>query len=221
MPRKKQMIKSVLPVFVLVCFSFSGTSMAKDLGVFGAVYDITEKDALKEIEEKAREVDIKRAINRGELATKVKNYTPGDLKEAKLPPARKERTFLVDMTYTLDRDIADEKGNVIYPKGYTFNPLDYITYPGVIVILDAKSPQQVAWFKQSAYGNDPMTKLLITDGSCADSSTALRRPVFYASRAIVDIFQIEAVPSVVRQKGAFMDVREIPVEKTAVKPGLQ
>ena len=59
-----------------------------------------------------------------------------------MQPARKERTFLVDMTYTLDRDIADEKGNVVYPKGYTFNPLDYITYPGTLVILDGNSPTQ-------------------------------------------------------------------------------
>jgi conjugal transfer pilus assembly protein TraW len=204
------MIKSILPVFVLVCFSFSVTSMAKDLGVFGAVYDITEKDALKEIEEKAREVDINRIMNKGELARKVKNYTPEDSKDVKLPPARRDRTFLVDMTYTLDRDIADERGNVIYPKGYTFNPLDYVTYPGVIVILDGKSPAQVAWFKQSAYSKDLKTKLLVTDGSYAELSRTLKRPVFYVSQVMVGVFQIQAVPSVVRQRGVVMEVKEIP-----------
>ncbi|OPY77501.1 MAG: hypothetical protein A4E65_02728 [Syntrophorhabdus sp. PtaU1.Bin153] len=212
MPRKKQMIKSLLPVLVLICFSFSATSMAKGLGVFGAVYDVAEKDALKEIEEKAKEVDVNRIINRGELARKVKNYTPGDLKDVNLPPARKDRTFLVDMTYTLDRDIADEKGKVIYPKGYTFNPLDYVTYPGVIVILDGKSPEQVAWFKESAYSKDLKTKLLVTGGSYTELSKTLRRPVFYASRAIVGVFQIQAVPSVVRQRGVVVEVKEIPLK---------
>lgn len=203
------MIKSLLPTLVLICVTFSGTSMAKDLGVFGAVYDITEKDALKEIEEKARNGDINRIINRGDLARKVKNYTPGDLKNVKLPPARKDRTFLVDMTYTLDRDIADERGNVIYPKGYTFNPLDYVTYPGVIVILDGKSQTQVAWFKRSEYSKDLKTKVLITDGSYEELSNVLKRPVLYASRAIIGVFQIKAMPSVVRQKGALMEVKEI------------
>ena len=206
------MIKSLPPVLVLICVTFSVTCMAKDLGVFGAVYDIAEKDSLKEIEEKARKVDINRIINRGEMARKVKNYTPGDLKDVKLPPARKDRTFLVDMTYTLDRDIADEKGNVIYPRGYTFNPLDYVTYPGAIVILDGKSRMQIAWFKGSEYSKDLKTKVLITDGSYEELSNMLKRPVFYASRAIIGVFQIKAVPSVIRQRGALMQVREIPVK---------
>lgn len=205
------MIKSLLPVLVLIGFTFSGSSTAKDLGVFGAVYDIAEKDALKEIEEKARNVDINRIINRGDLARKVKNYTPGDLKDAKLPPARQERTFLVDMTYTLDRDIADEKGNVIYPKGYTFNPLDYVTYPAVIVILDGKSRMQIAWFKGSEYSKDLKTKVLITDGSYEELSNMLKRPVFYVSQVMVGVFQIKAVPSIVKQKGTVMEVREISV----------
>lgn len=213
MPRKEQMITSLLPVLVLICVTFSGTSMAKELGVFGAVYEIAEKDALKEIEEKAREVNMNRIINRGDLARKVKNYTPEDLKDVNLPPARKERTFFVDMTYTLDRDIADESGNVVYPKGYAFNPLDYVTYPGVIVILDGKSRRQVAWFRGSEYSKDMKTKLLITDGFYTELSGMLRRPVFYVGRAIVEVLQIKAVPSVVRQKGALMEVKEIPVNE--------
>lgn len=206
------MIKSLLPVLVLIGFTFSGSSTAKDLGVFGAVYDIAEKDALKEIEEKARNVDINRIINRGDLARKVKNYTPEDLKDVKLPPARKDRTFLVDMTYTLDRDIADERGNVIYPKGYAFNPLDYVNYPGILIVLDGKSQSQIAWFRGSDYNKDLKTKLVITDGSYTELSRTLKRPVFYASRAIIGVFQIQAVPSIVRQDGALMEVREILVK---------
>ena len=52
------MRKSAVPLLALLCFIFSATSSAKDLGVFGAVYDIAEKDALKEIEERAKEVDV-------------------------------------------------------------------------------------------------------------------------------------------------------------------
>lgn len=200
-----------MPLLGFVCFVFSVTCGAKDLGVFGAVYDIAEKDALKEIEERAKEADMNRAVNRGELVKKLRNYAPEDLKDMKLRPAQKERIFLVDMTYTLDRDIADEKGNVVYPKGYRFNPLDYITYPGTIVILNGKSPAQVAWFKRSDYSRDLRAKLLIADGLHAELSKAFNRPVFYASQAIIEVFQIKAVPSVVKQKGVVMEVREIPV----------
>ncbi len=202
----------VCPV-VLFCFALSTRSAAKDLGVFGAVYDIAEKDVLKEIEERAREIDIGRIIKRSDLARRVKNYTPGDLKDVKLPPARKERTFLVDMTYTLDRDISDEKGNVVYHRGYTFNTLDYVTYPGIIVVLDGKNRAQVAWFKGSEYSKDLKTKLLVTDGSYAELSKTLKRPVFYAHKAVIEVFRIEAVPSVVKQSGSLMEVKEIPVKE--------
>ncbi len=205
--------RAVTALIALSCVIFPVKSGAKDLGVFGAVYDIAEKDALKEIEERAGEVDVSWMINRDNLARRVRNYTPGDLKEVKLPPARKERTFLVDMTYTLDRDIGDEKGNVIYPKGYTFNPLDYVTYPGIIVIIDGKSRMQVAWFKSSGYAKDLKAKLFITDGSYAELSKALKRPVFYANRAVIEVFRVEVVPSVVKQSGSLMEVKEIPVRE--------
>jgi conjugal transfer pilus assembly protein TraW len=179
---------------MLICFILSVTCSAKDLGVFGAVYDIVEKDALKEIEERAKVVDMNRIVNRGELEKKLRNYTPEGLKEIKLQTAQKERTFLVDMTYTLDRDIADDKGNVVYPKGYTFNPLDYITYPGILVILNGNSPAQVAWFRHSEYSRDLKAKLLITDGTSGELSKALRRPVFYVNQAVIEVFRSKPYP---------------------------
>jgi conjugal transfer pilus assembly protein TraW len=200
-------------LLTLACFIFSVTCSAKDLGVFGAVYDIAEKDALKEIEERAKEADMNRIVNRGELVKKLRNYAPKDLKKMTLPTAQKEKMFLVDMTYTLDRDIADEKGNVVYPTGYTFNPLSYVAYPGILVILNGNSPTQVAWFKRSEYSKDLKAKLLITDGSYAELSKALKRPVFYANQAVIEVFQVKAVPSVVQQKGALMEVREILVSE--------
>ena len=115
---------------VLICFIFSVTCNAKDLGVFGAVYDIAEKDALKEIEERAAKADLKHILSKDELTKKLKNYTPEDLKTVKdLPPAKKERTFLVDMTYTSSRTSPTRKAMSSTLKGHAFNPLNYITYP--------------------------------------------------------------------------------------------
>jgi uncharacterized protein YbjQ (UPF0145 family) len=60
-------------ILLLIGVFLSFSADAKNLGVFGAVYDIAEKDALKEIEEKAREVDANRIINKNDLAKKVRN----------------------------------------------------------------------------------------------------------------------------------------------------
>jgi conjugal transfer pilus assembly protein TraW len=203
---------SILVPLLIWLLASSGGLHAKNLGVFGAVYAIAEKDALKEIEERAAKADLKQIVNRDELAKKLRHYTPEDLRAVKdLPVARKERSFLVDMTYILEEDIADDRGNVVYTKGYTFNPLDYVVYPRTLVILNGARQEQVAWFKASPYSSDLTAKVLITNGSYADLSKVLKRPVFYASQPLIETFRIRAVPSVVQQKGRFMEVREIAV----------
>ena len=190
----------------------ASTAVARDLGTFGTVYDIAEKDALKELEEKAKSVDFSKAVDRNALARRARNFTPEDVKEMKMiGPARKDRTFLVDMTYTVERDINDDKGNIVYPAGYTFNPLSYLAYPRTVVILNGKRPEHIRWFKESSYAKDAQVTLLLTDGSYSELSRSLKRPVFYASTKLIEVFKIQAVPSVVRQSGAYMEVTEVRI----------
>lgn len=208
---------SLLLLTAMVFFGISGQDTpAKNLGTFGATYSITEKDALKEMEEKAKRADVSKIISKKRLIHKIDNFRPTDIGELrKIGPARKEKAFLVDMTYSLQFDIPDGQGGILYPKGYAFNPLDYIVYPNTLVFLNGQSPKQVVWFRTSQYARDYRVKLIITDGSYLDLSKALKRPVFYANKTLVNIFQIKAVPSVVKQKGNMMEVREIAVgEKT-------
>jgi conjugal transfer pilus assembly protein TraW len=193
---------------VLLCLIVSSTALAKDLGTFGVVYDIVEKDALAELKEKAKAVDFSR--DRNALVKKAKNFTPEDVKDmTMIGQARKDRTFLVDMTHSLGRDIKDDKGNIVYPAGYTFNPLAYVAYSRTLVILNGKRPEQTRWFEESPYAKDAQITLLLTDGSYGDLSKSFKRPVFYASTRLIEAFKIEAVPSVVRQSGLYMEVTEV------------
>ena len=205
-----------------LCLLMASTAVARDLGTFGAVYDIVEKDALKELEEKAKSVDFSKAVDRNALVKRARNFTPEDVKEMKMiGPARKDRTFLVDMTYTLERDIKDDKGNIVYPAGYTFNPLNYVAYPRTLVILNGKRPEHIRWFEESSYAKDAQVTLLLTDGSYSELSKSLKRPVFYASTKLIEAFKIQAVPSVVRQSGAYMEVTEVRIPPRQARIGRQ
>jgi conjugal transfer pilus assembly protein TraW len=207
----------LLTAFLLPVMASIAT--ARDLGTFGAVYDIVEKDALKELEEKAKSVDFSRAVDRNALVRRARDFTPEEVKETRMiGPARKERTFLVDMTYILERDIKDDKGNIVYPAGYTFNPLNYVAYPRIIVILNGRRPEQIGWFEKSSYAKDAQVTLLLTDGSYSELSKSLKRPVFYASAKLIEAFRIQTVPSVVRQLGAHMEVTEVFVPSAVCPP---
>jgi conjugal transfer pilus assembly protein TraW len=219
--RTEMKTTSLLTIVVVIVGSLFSPlcSTAKNIGVVGTLYDIVERDALKEMQEKAANLDINKIIKRNESISKIKNFIPSDISDLrKIEPAKKDSIFLVDMTYTLDMDIPDGKGNILYPRGYTFNPLDYITYPKTLVMLNANSPKQLVWFKQSEYAKDIKTSLLITDGPYYDLTKALKRPVFFASMQIVNVFRIKALPSIVRQKGNMMEVTEIDVSQVKPKP---
>jgi conjugal transfer pilus assembly protein TraW len=180
----------------------------KDLGTVGRVYAIAEKDCLSEIREKAKKLDWDKI--KKESVEKVKKYKPEDL--VQLPKATQNKTFLVDMSYTLESDIPGKDGKIIYPKGYGFNPLKYIDYPITLVVIDGNDINQVDWFQDSKYAKDYRVRLLITDGYYVDLRQKLKRPVYYANHLIVERLQLDRLPCIVNQKGVHMEVKEIAIE---------
>ncbi len=186
---------------------------AKNLGQIGMVYPIVEPDALKEIKEKAAAVDWNAYIN--SVKSKIPNFKPTNVK--KLKTAKKDRIFTVDPTYTLEYNIVDHRGNIVYPKGYTFNPLDYVHYPNKIVVINGANEKQVNWFTNLPFAKNINTVLLISDGSYEKLSKKLKRPVFYLTENIANRLKIEAVPSIIQQKGNLLEVKEINVEEKSSK----
>jgi conjugal transfer pilus assembly protein TraW len=201
---------SILVVVILSLWIVS--AQAKDLGSFGKTYPVSEKDALTEIEDRAKQVDWSKVLDK----KKVENYQ-GPPDRGSLPRAERERVRQVDMTYTTEIDVPDGKGGILYPKGYTFNPLDYIAYPKTIIVINGNDRSQVAWFKESEYSQRLDVTLLITEGAFGIISKQIDRTVSYANNKIIDRFQLKAVPSIIRQKGRLMEVIEIVVPDTPKK----
>lgn len=197
---------------LLALIALTGIVYAKDLGVVGETYSIAEKDALREIEERARQIDWVKYFNKEKMEKVVRKFKPEDM--TPLMPAERNKTFTVDMTHTLEHDIPDGRGGILYPKGYMFNPLDYVAFPNTLVFINGADRRQVEWFKASAYYKDHKVMLLITDGTFQEISKELKRPVFYAKKEIVKRFRLKAVPSVVVQKDRNMEVKEIAIKRT-------
>ena len=198
---------------LIIFLALVSSAQARHLGTFGATYPIVEKDALEEIRDKAKSTNWERAFSREMWEKKLKAYRPSELKS--LPRAERENVFTIDLTYTLDFDIPDGKGGVLYPKGYTFNPLDYVSFPNTLVFIDGSDPIQVGWLISSEYSTDGSAMILITAGSYYDLFTRLKRPVFYADARIVEKFRLSAVPAVVHQKENLFEVREIAIDTTS------
>lgn len=199
-------------VILITLLLITASVQARVLGTYGRTYQISEKDALAEIEARARQVDWNKVLD----TKKVENYQ-GPPDRMSLPRAKRNRSFLVDMTYTTEIDVPDGKGGIIYPKGYTFNPLDYVIYPKTLVVINGSDPEQVKWLSGSEYNKRLDVTLLLTEGSFKAVAKKVSRPVFYADRKIIERLKLKALPTIIRQKGRLMEVSEVAMPVGKVK----
>lgn len=197
-------------LLIILILLVPSLSYSKNLGTVGAVYEIKERDAVSELEERAKKIDLKKHMNKDKLETMLRNKKPEGLSHIKR--VKKEKTYTFNPSYVLEFDIKDNNGSMLYPKGYTFNPLDYMKYPGTLVFIDGTSKAQIAWFLSTGLSKDSTVKLLLTDGSPYDLTKELKRPVFLATTAIAERVGLNAVPAVISQEGNAFKVREIYVK---------
>jgi conjugal transfer pilus assembly protein TraW len=173
----------------------------------GATYPVVEKDVVAELTKKA----IRHAASErpDPLLEQLKTHQPANLQ--KLPHAEQDREFFVAMDYSLEHDFVDGEGKNLYPKGFTFNPLDYVSFSAGLVIIDGTDPQQISWFQKTPYADNQRVRLLLSDGYAFEIGELLKRPVFYLTKDIATRLQLAAVPAVVVQHDRNLLVYEIAV----------
>lgn len=193
--------------FIFLAFPL-GVQAITELESAGAVYPVVEPDVRIEMKRKAAE---KWKQQQKEYRDKIHAYQPANLQQ--LPDAKQDRTFAVDMTYTLDRNLTDKNGKVLYPIGYRFNPLEYMSLTIGLVVIDGADPAQVRWFKKSTYSSNHKMKLLLSGGYAQSLSSELNRAVFYLDKNIADRFQLVAVPCVVVQRNKHIQVTEFLMQE--------
>ena len=167
----------------------------------GRTSPIIEQDITKELQQKATTIDLDALFNTHN------HYQPANLHP--LPRAASDRVFTVDLTHTIDHDIKDSQGNLLYPQGFSFNPLKYAGLSGGMVVIDGSDPKQVEWFQGSPYFQNHRAILLLSGGYAAEVKQELKRPVYYLTHDIAARLQLKAAPSVVVEQDNKLTVREV------------
>ena len=167
----------------------------------GPTSAVIETDLAEALRQRAISVDVER------LRSAQARYQPANLQA--LPQATKDATTMVDLTHTLEQDVQDANGQVLYPAGFTFNPLRYVFLSGALVVIDGSDPEQVAWFQGSPYVKNHRALLLLSGGLAAPLRDELARPVAYLTEDIALRLQVRAVPSVVIEQENQLVIREV------------
>ncbi len=172
--------------------------MAAESQVLGRTYEIVEPDALVEIQEKVGQVDWDTVMSDGIARNAA-------AKAVSLPRAQENRSRYHIPYYTAEFDVKDQAGNVIYPKGFQFNPLEHVRLPQRLVFI---SHEDLAWAQENLKATD---MVMITSGDYRDVAVALQRPVFILTPPVRDRLALQYVPSVVTQEGSTLRIVEYSI----------
>ncbi len=177
--------------------------------ILGKTYEFAEQDMLKEIKFHISNSQSKLKKQERKIVKKIKNKILNMKPKVtiELKKAKKNITYPIDTTYETEFDVMDTNGNILYPKGFRYNPLDYIQLPYEIIFINAKNKEELVWAKQ--YAGNAGYKILITSGTYKNASEALKAHVFFATDHIIKRFQIKVTPTIVAQKKNKMYLTEV------------
>lgn len=189
---------------------------ATDLGVIGPTYEISEPHLLKMIEQRLREKERTGELKRLEEEAKAR----GIATVTNPPPVpgirttQNARTFYVDPSFTLDRNILDAQGRLLFPADTRKNPLEIVSLSKHLLFFDARDRRQVSRARELMATYQGRVKPILTGGSYLDLMKSWRIPVYYDQQGLLTRrFGIHQVPALVSQEGQRLRIDELEITK--------
>jgi len=189
-----------------------GRAGAVDLGTIGPTYEIAEPHLLAFIEQRLREKERSGELQRLAEAARARGMEtvrhPQPLEG--LRTTERPRTFYVDPSFTLDRNITDPQGRLMFAAGTRKNPLEVVSLSRHLLFFDARDPRQVKHARELSGRYAGRIKPILTGGSYLDLMRAWRVPVYYdQSGTLTRRFGIRQVPALVSQDGLRLRIDEL------------
>ena len=199
---------ATLPCLLLIF----GCAMANDLGIVGPTYEIVERDLIEVMKDKFRRME-----KSGELARLQESYKQRVIETVEKPrPVRgvstteTARTFYVDPTWTLDRNVVDEQGKLLFPAGTKVNPLDYAPLTQYLLFFDQREKAQVAFARRFIEQSKARVKPILVGGEPLKLMRQWKREVFYDQGGVLSRkFLLKHSPAIVSQEGKRLRIDEI------------
>ena len=197
-----------LPCLLLI----SGCALANDLGVVGPTYEIAERDLIEVMKDKFRRME-----KSGELARVQDNYKQRVIDAVEKPKpvpgvsaTEAIRTFYVDPTWTLDRNVVDEQGKLLFPSGTKVNPLDYAPLTQFLLFFDQREKAQVAFARRFIEQSKARVKPILVGGEPLKLMRQWKREVFYDQGGVLSRkFLLKQSPAIISQEGKRLRIDEI------------
>ena len=205
-------LSRLLSVAIACALTLAAESVtAKDLGVRGAVWRITEPDLLLDIEARLKAMETTGELarmNRAALA-RVRERVAAPPRVSDILPARVRRTRLFDPSVTLEEDVRAADGTLLAARGARVNPLTTHPLTRDLLFIDGTRPVEVAW----ALRHEKPSVIVLLAGRPLDLTRTHGRAFFFDQGGrLRKRFGLSATPSVVVAEGSFLRITEVPLE---------
>jgi conjugal transfer pilus assembly protein TraU len=196
------MVNVVKCIFVIL-LSFVSIICAADEKI-GNTYPIVESDMFEDVEKAVASTDWKGVLKKNEDDWSA-------FGGVKLPLATAHRNRRVIPWYTTDIEIKDPRnGEILYPKGFTFNPLQYRSLPFRVLIL---APGQEDWLKDNLRATDVIAYTFGNVPKMTLEHNLSSNQVFILNSPMVKEMRLEFVPSIVTQYKNAYQIEEFEIEQ--------
>ena len=197
---------------LLVIGGVATGSRAEDLGTIGQTYAIEEPHLLRYIEQTLRDKE-----KTGELASleeQAKSRVIESIRNPKplagIRPTETARTFYFDPSIKVERNITDDKGNIIVPAGTTKNPLEVVSLSKHLLFFDGSDRDQVRYARSLIDHYGGKVKPILVAGSYLDLMKDWQLSVYFDQQGVLTTkFGITQVPALVSQEGLRLRIDEL------------
>lgn len=208
-------VSPLVATALIAAFALCEPARAKDFGVAGQTFEISEEHLIGMIERKLREseADGRLAALQEEMKATVRKRAERPRPVEGMSPATEYHSYTYDPTVTAEQDYFDLDGNVVVAKGTTVNPFDMVSLPGDLLFIDGDRPREVDWaFERLAEGGHGARIILVNGAPLEIMRERGERVYFDQNGALSRQLDIIKTPSRVTQSDRVLLIEEIPVE---------
>jgi conjugal transfer pilus assembly protein TraW len=201
-----------MQIILLALLTLCGNALAADLGSYGPIFLIKERDAydwivngrLKELEESG---EMDRIQQKMQENAKNRIENPQGFS---LPSATKSNYKVKSLAYIAPKDIFDSAGKVLFHKGTRVEPNDLLPESNkMLIFFDGDNEKQVAYALQQLKKSS-FTKVVLVSGKPLEFMRTHDVKVYFdQQQLLINKFEINALPAKVYRKGSNLIVEEV------------
>ncbi len=199
-------------LFIISVFCSFGV-LAKDLGQFGATFEVQETDMLELINQRLGELNKDGSLDKiNEQMIERAQIKVNKPTAIELPEAHETISYPYYPTITLEMDLKDDQGNIIVPRGQTINALERLPfYNPEWLFIAANKPHQVK-FAKALLETHPNLKIILTKGEIKKTQISLSHRVYFDQDGrITKKIGLAHVPAFVSRKDNALVITEYAI----------